>query len=667
MENVENLAMETYLKNIEYLSSEHKELNKLLNMFEMALQKGDYVQEYELEYIDGCFDIKIANSNKFLYSSSAESMSKELTKRVNLQKTSYAFEGMPVYNFSQALIDGANEEIKFIDGLFPLMKYYYLHTTETDLIKNIHKYIFIGVGQGNHIAKIHKKISAKHYFIIEDTLELFRLSLFTTPYYKIAKDAELYFSIADDENIFLRTMNTFLDTDFFDNRFLKYTHFPAHSNNKIKQIQNALTTQSFIFFPYKAELFKYLRPLEYINNGYNTINLITNIKSSLFSDKPTLVIGAGPSLQKNIEWLKNNHEKFVIIAVSAVLSTLHKHNITPDIVTQLDGTIETLNFYKDVSQTNFLQNSLMFFGSNVPQDIRKLFTKEQIFYYEEGADYFKDFGSISTPCVGSFSILLSLILNVKETYLLGLDLALNQETGETHSSEHLYSEKRDMNTKSELKNTMSHTGNIFPVQGNFTDLVYTNALLHASIQSLYRHIPHIKQANQTIYNLNNGAKINQAIPKFIDDVAVQKYTTLDKKELFKAAQNVFEMFSTKFLSADDYKSLTMRLENAKYLHALLEKYTNDVSHTNTDRYFYDLLGLVSTILHRQNRESTNLSHVYLQYFKHVLPLAMDLFNTQGLKNEKRHIKKIDKMIQDEMYDICDIYIKSLEDFIEKRA
>jgi hypothetical protein len=44
-----------------------------------------------------------------------------------------------------------------------------------------------------------------------------------------------------------------------------------------------------------------------------------------------------------------------------------------------------------------------------------------------------------------------------------------------------------------------------------------------------------------------------------------------------------------------------------------------------------------------------------------------VLNTKGLKNEKRHIKKMDKMIQDEMLSVCAIYIKSLEEFVQTRC
>lgn len=667
MEEIETIAMQTYQSNLKYFAKEHKNISTMLTYFDKALGNGDYAPQYDLEYLNGYFDIKLTDSNKYLYSSNSIEISQELTKRVSYKKNSHIFEGLPIYNFTEKTVENVGEEIKFINGLFPLMKYYWDNVTESDTMKHINKYIFIGTSLGLHLPQIHEKVSAQHYLIIEDSLELFKLSLFTTDYSKMAQDATLYFCIADDENMFLQTMYKFLEADFFDNRYLKYTHLAIHSNEKIKQIQNALTTQNFIFFPYKAELYKFLRPLDYINDGYSIMNLSRHLNTEIFIDKPVLVLGAGPSLQKNIQWLKSNHHKFIIIAASAILNTLYTNKITPSIVTHLDGSIETVSHYENVSNTNFLANTIMLLGANTHEKIRNMFTKEQIFCYEEGSNYFEKFGSISTPCVGSFSIVISLILNATKIYLLGLDLAFNQETGETHANEHLYNKKTDMSKKDELQSTMGNTNNIFPVPGNFTDIVYTNPLLHASIQSLYRNIPNIKKKEQIIYNLNDGAMISQTISQQISNLDISPFISINKKELFENIKDLFDSNSTKSLGHNDVVSLKKRFSNACEIQEAIKSYQNTVSHSNVNTYIYDLLGLVSNILKRQNRESSNLSFVYLQFFKFALSIIMDLFNTKGLKNEKRHIKKVDKMLQIEMDDICKVYIERLEGFIKDRC
>ena len=56
-----------------------------------------------------------------------------------------------------------------------------------------------------------------------------------------------------------------------------------------------------------------------------------------FSNKPALIISAGPSLANDIEKIKENKDKFITIAVGSVLRTLIKADIIPDFVTFADA------------------------------------------------------------------------------------------------------------------------------------------------------------------------------------------------------------------------------------------------------------------------------------------------------------------------------------------
>ncbi len=43
----------------------------------------------------------------------------------------------------------------------------------------------------------------------------------------------------------------------------------------------------------------------------------------------------------------------------------------------------------------------------------------------------------------------------------------------------------------------------------------------------------------------------------------------------------------------------------------------------------------------------------------------DLFNTKGVSNTKRHIKKLDKMLVARLLEIIDVYLEMLEEVIGK--
>lgn len=67
-----------------------------------------------------------------------------------------------------------------------------------------------------------------------------------------------------------------------------------------------------------------------------------------FRDLPSIVVGAGPSLDKNIRFLHRAQNKAVIISCDAALKPLMSHGITPDFVVCLDPQEEISRFLMNV-------------------------------------------------------------------------------------------------------------------------------------------------------------------------------------------------------------------------------------------------------------------------------------------------------------------------------
>lgn len=666
MKSIEEIAIETYEKNLEYFAKEHKALSNQLLIFNTQLENQNIKAKYDLEYLDTYFDIKELRSGYYLYSDDSNKISGELASGVNYKKDSFTFEGFPIFDYSKEQQKNLIDKEMGAQGLFPIMNYYIENSNRSDEMKSIHKYMFIGVGLGLHIPLVHKKIKASEYLIVEDDLELFRLSLFTTEYYKLGEKTKLYFSIANDSNQFSQLFLNYLNNSLHENRFLKYSHFPAHSKKKFKDIQNALSTQSFVTFPYKTMLKNYIRPLEYMNDDYNILNLNRHIQNHLFTSKPVILLAAGPSFRKNIEFIKNNHQKFIIFAVSAVLKTLYQENIKPDIVIHVDGFEASLVHFNDIDTELFLKDTIAILSPISPPSLRDIFKKEQTFYYQLDTDYIEGYNTISTPCVGSFSLLLSLLFNSIETYVLGLDLALDQKTGATHSSDHSYNDNIDL-SKEELSREMGIRKNLLPINGNFSETVFTTSLFNSSIQSLYIFIPLLKHTHQNIFNLSEGALLEKCKPLHISKIDIEKYTNIDKVQLQIDIKNILIEHSTNKLSIGDTKSIHNRLSNAIKLKKEILKYKNKTSYTDTNTYLKNFYNLISNILLMNDRESMNLTIVCDYFIRYSLPLLTDLLNSKSIKSEKKHLKELDRLIIKELLDIEEIYKDALDKFIEKEV
>jgi hypothetical protein len=664
MQDIQQQATERYLKNVAFLKKEHYELWYQLELLQNPIDGTTPKEHYALEYKeDGYFDVVELSSGGYLYADNSDHISQQLAQRVNYKKDSYVFDGLQMYDGYENIKE-MNDHIIGFEDIFPLMSYYLKHTTPTQEMKSIEKFIYIGVGLGGHLIKIDEMISADEYLIIEDDLELFHLSLFVTPYFQLNK-SKLIFCVGQSQKTFTTIFQKFLSDSFFKNKYLKYSLFPAHSDETIKHIKNVLASQDFMTFPYKTLLSKYLKPLSYIQKGYKTLDLSKQFNATPLTNKPLLIVASGPSLDSNLEWLKDNHANFCILALSATLKVLSKNNITPDIVTHLDGFASSMQHFKGIDKNHYLKNTLALFGSFTPLEATEYFTKENVYFTEDlPTQYHKEISALSGPDVGSTSIMWATTLGFEQIYLLGIDFALSDD-GQSHSKTHQLTKTKyatkDMNTTSE---SISFREDFFPIKGNFKEKVYTTPLFYGSIQALYHALPLIKKEAQTIFNLNDGAYIDNTIPLKTNDIPhLQK---LEKQSLLLSLHTHLQPHTYKELTSDDLHSLKQRLVFTLKTSGTLQNYNKAPLSLHTDDYLYNLISLMLALLVPYTRENRNLVDVYDYYLSYCAPIVFDFFNTKGVKNTKKHIKNIDMMVLKGLFEIEHIYEEGLKQFLQEK-
>jgi hypothetical protein len=74
-----------------------------------------------------------------------------------------------------------------------------------------------------------------------------------------------------------------------------------------------------------------------------------NVLTEKFRGVPSVVIGAGPSLDKNIKYLRYARNKTLIIACDAALKVVVNEGIQPDFVTALDPQADIIRFFDGVN------------------------------------------------------------------------------------------------------------------------------------------------------------------------------------------------------------------------------------------------------------------------------------------------------------------------------
>lgn len=658
---VEITAREIFLKNIAYFEQYHLDIYEKLAALDSAVEQNLYTNKYELSYIDNTFDIFDIKTNRYIYNSSGLNSNAYATlaaAQTNHSRSSGVFETFKRIAISD---DDVVKYKKFsifennLSGHADILNYVQKETSDT--MKSVEKFIFFGVGLGTHITEIDKKISAKIYFIIEDDLELFRLSLFTTPYYKLSTNSKLFFSIFETKHEFIDKATHFFNYKFHLNHYIKYFHMLHHNDEKFIDFHLQIASQSHHLFFYNSILEQYLRPLEYIQDRYNFLNILKNYQTLI--NKPILFLAAGPSLQKNLSWLKQNQQKFIIISVSAILNILEREEITPTIVINLDGFKESIVHFTDVKNMDFFKKSIFLLSSRTRREIVDLLQKDNIFFFESSTSYKKDLGNLTAFCVGSTAYLLLLALGVSELYLLGLDLALDKATGSTHSEHHPQTRKLDFASIGKEKDTMIFNDNIVEVDGNFDGKVYTTSGFATSISSINATSVAFKKEYQHVYNLSNGAKFKNTTPLQITDSILNSFQNINKETTYYDILNEFQQNCSSEPSVDEYLSAQTLADNALRIKDEITTWQN-LSFKNENEFLLSLELLMEKLYSVKSPSEYDLAFINQEYLRLIAQYIFDFFNNTDLKNIKHHIEVLHNMLSAHLLNIVTLYINGLK-------
>jgi len=148
-----------------------------------------------------------------------------------------------------------------------------------------------------------------------------------------------------------------------------------------------------------------------------------------FADKTALIAAAGPGLADNIEKIKKNRDKFVLIAVGKALKTFAENDIVPDFVTFADA----VNLKQQIQGfESLLEKTNIIMTSKTDSQISTLKAKNKILYLAQNDVFNSLFSKYSSQYPGSFQSASSVsiinyfvakALGFRTVVYVGLDLA----------------------------------------------------------------------------------------------------------------------------------------------------------------------------------------------------------------------------------------------------
>ena len=222
-------------------------------------------------------------------------------------------------------------------------------------------------------------------------------------------------------------------------------------------------------------------------NNYKSINeFIEQFKKS---NKPFIIVSAGPSVDNDLSKLKQNREKFNIISVGSAFRTLVKNRITPDAVVIID----TKPIVKKQFENLETYNIPLCFSATASRWAVELYNGPKYIFNTSEHDEIKTRGTVAVSAMD-----IAIKCNAKKIILLGQDLAFINKKSHTSTFEETYGFKDDYTINTKMKTVKGVNGECLnTTQGYIT---FKN-----KIESLIRENPQIK-----FINCSKGAYIEGA-------------------------------------------------------------------------------------------------------------------------------------------------------------
>ncbi len=616
----------TYSKNLQFLEDHDNNLYHRILELSDGLDNG-LEEKYTIDYENDKLNIIDVQTENYLYEnepyydaqykcSKFYPNSNESISLISTQKIEKIRD--PKYSIDS--FEYINEYIRIMDK----------KNIENTILPSIGKYVFIGTLLGIHISKLHEKIRACNYLIIEESLEIFRLSLFFCNYKKLSKNSSLFFIVNEDTLTFREILRKFLKTQSQYNHFLKYSLASNKYMNTFQTLSEVVTLENPLLYTFSDYLGAYGRGVEYIRDEYKILNFTKLNK--VFKSKPVLYIGPGPSLSTHIKFIKKSKKKFVIICLASSLKLLSNNDIVPDVIISIDAsTIIRKQF--DVPK-KYYYNSLLLVSSKIDKQISKKLNKKNLYMVQDSIEFFENFGILRGNSSGELGYSLCCHFNIKELYLIGMDVSLNQKTKSTHDESYYINKKIQSNEHTFLSyGQLDFDKDMITVRGNFQEKVYTTRRYLQLIYN-YNKISQSKPLGMKVYNLSEGAYLDQTVSLEVEKIKIKKFKSINKKKFHLKTFEQFDLYSKNYFNKDELSGIKEELLVAgnllKHLKNCINKgelktFEKKLKQCNISSFivqiinlYYELLNPYKNIVEKNKKIHQKLNMIQLEQIRKIL-------------------------------------------------
>jgi len=437
----------------------------------MALLKSnmpaiyEYYQHYKANHIQLAIDdngsINLAVNNAFFYPEDPKAMSHQQVDTFLQSPLSLDFEIAPTESDTHTYQHEAVINKIFNQRREALGKHCAYGLKSGDQINFI---AFIGSGLGHHISELHDRFSIRSLFIYEPDPDMFFATLHTadlTEWFESCQrlGGELTLKIGGSEEDFINDIYQYFKREGFFNLVQMYL-YRHYRSDKTTDAFNKMNT---LAYRYKAgwgfcedEIIGISHTLTNIskNKGF----ILHNSGQTSTPRPPVFIIGNGPSLTDDIDYLKANQHNAIIISSGTSLKPLLDNGICPDIHVEQERPKAIYQWVKRIGHEATLKNIPLVCLNTVYPSILSLFKQPYIAMKsgDAGAGFIHDYISdkytsllFCNPTVTNASTSIAVNMGFSELYLFGLDYGFKSKESH-HAKGSAYDEVKTFTLENEL-------------------------------------------------------------------------------------------------------------------------------------------------------------------------------------------------------------------------
>jgi len=359
-------------------------------------------------------------------------------------------------------------------------------------------------------------------------------------------------------------------------------------------------------------------------------------------------------LDDNLEWVKKNQNKFFIVCIGRALKKLVDNEIRVDVVATLDEQEFLADTqFDDETIRKLGKNTLLFAGSITNENVLNKFDKKNIFIFEVFYCLCKGNSAYGGFSIGEIALHLLLEFKPKEIFILGLDLALNQKTGATHSTGNTFGTSQINLDEEQDRSNFDIRSSLVKVKGNFIKEVYTTPIFYGSIKML-EDIVRRKDKSIKIYNLSkNGARFGGVIPKKTEQIDLKKYKDIDDLKIDDYLN------SNSFTRLNEYSKDAIKKE-IKYINTKLEKELKTLENLQNILYQEFVKEIEKILIELSKNNFLNIRQIITLYCELYFPYLSYYFNDKNIKAERNKVNKIKEIFINQIRNLLYDYTECLK-------